>query len=131
MKSQEHESTNAHTSFKSALKHKMDVYAHAVYTATKEFPREEQYGITSQFRRASVSVVLNYIEGYARKSVGYQLQFLQISYGSLKESEYLIDFSEKEGFINLEKAVQLKNAANEIGAMLWTELSALERANGK
>lgn len=45
----------------------MDEYAHLVYRLTKTFPKEELYGITSQLRRAVLSVVLNYIEGYARR----------------------------------------------------------------
>ena len=44
----------------------MDEFVHFVYNITRKFPKEELYGITSQLRRASLSVILNYIEGYAR-----------------------------------------------------------------
>lgn len=56
------------TVFHQELKQKMDEYAHGVYTITKKFPREEIYGITSQLRRSALSVILNYIEGFARAS---------------------------------------------------------------
>ena len=52
--------------FHDILKRKMDEYVHLVYKITRSFPREELYGSTSQLRRAALSVVLNYIEGYAR-----------------------------------------------------------------
>jgi len=71
----------------------MDEYAHLAYSVTKNFPRQELFGITSQLRRAALSVVLNYIEGYARSRNKVNKNFLEISYGSLKESEYLLHFS--------------------------------------
>ncbi len=43
----------------------MDEYVHFIYKITKTFPKEELYGATSQLRRSSLSVILNYIEGYA------------------------------------------------------------------
>jgi len=52
--------------FHDILKNKADIFAFEVYKITKKFPREEIYGITSQLRRAALSVILNYIEGYAR-----------------------------------------------------------------
>ena len=85
--------------FKEKLKIKMDEYVHFVYSITKGFPRDELYGSVSQFRRATLSIVLNYIEGYARKKPLVQLNFLEISYGSLKESKYLLYFSLKEKYI--------------------------------
>lgn len=53
--------------FHDALKRKIDEFVHLVYRLTKEFPKSELYGATSQLRRAALSVALNYIEGYARK----------------------------------------------------------------
>lgn len=101
------------------LKRMMDEYAHFVYNLTRNFPKEEMYGITSQIRRASLSIILNYIEGYARGKNKIHKNFLEISYGSLKESKYLLHFSLIEKYItkeNYQKAVKL---AEEIGAMLW------------
>jgi four helix bundle protein len=59
----------------------------AVYDATRHWPREELYGLTSQARRASVSVAANIAEGYGRDSFGAYISFLKVSQGSLKELE--------------------------------------------
>jgi four helix bundle protein len=61
--------------------------AKEVYFLTKDFPKEELYGITSQIRRASVSVPSNIAEGAARSSDKEFIQFLYISLGSLSELE--------------------------------------------
>jgi four helix bundle protein len=57
------------------------------YRLTAEFPREEIYGMTSQIRRASVSVAANIAEGYGRDQTGPFIQFLRISQGSARELE--------------------------------------------
>lgn len=104
----------------------MDKFAHETYALTRKFPREELFGITSQLRRAALSVVLNYVEGFARKkSKGYRY-FLQISFGSLKESQYLIEFAVTEGYVKPEDAITAKRFSDEIGAMLWKALQLLE-----
>jgi len=105
----------------------MDKYVHFVYKITREFPKEELYGTTSQFRRATLSIILNYIEGYARKRPAVQLNFFEISYGSLKESKYLLYFSLKENFINKELYEIGIKMSDEIGAMLWTEITNLKK----
>ena len=51
----------------------MNEYAHGVYNSSKKFPKDEIYGITSQIRRSSLSVVLNYIEGWARRKIWFVL----------------------------------------------------------
>src|SRR3989338_7776979 len=85
--------------FKDKLKRLMDEYAHLTYDISTSFPKEEVYGITSQFRRAVLSVILNYIEGYARKRPLVQLNFYETAYGSLQESLYLVEFCEKRKLI--------------------------------
>jgi four helix bundle protein len=97
----------------------MDEYVHFVYKVTKNFPKEEIYGVTSQLRRATLSVILNYIEGYARVKNKVHKNFLEISYGSLQESKYLLEFSLKEGYIVEEEYRKAIMLAENIGAMLW------------
>lgn len=78
------------------LKNLMHQYVKYVYKITKNFPRDELHGVTSQLRRAVLSVILNYTEGFARRrgaDCKVYKNFLEIAYGSLKESEYLIYFS--------------------------------------
>jgi len=109
--------------FHDELKILVHKYIKFVYKVTKDFPREELYGITSQFRRASMSVMLNYIEGFARnnktKSKLYK-NFLEISYGSLKESKYLLYFSYDEKYISKEDYQYCLELSDRIGKMLWS-----------
>ncbi len=107
------------------IKGKMDVYVHFVYKLAKSFPKDELYGFTSQLRRATLSVILNFIEGYARQKLAVKRNFWEISYGSLQESKYLLDFGLAEKYIKEEDHLQAKHMAEEIGAMLWRALEPL------
>jgi four helix bundle protein len=106
---------------------KMDEYVHFIYKKSRDFPKEESYNSTSQVRRAALSIILNYIEGYARRKPAVQLNFFETSYGSLKESEYLIQFAKDEKWINLNDLKEGNKLADEIGAMLWTEIKNLDK----
>ncbi|MEA2065295.1 MAG: four helix bundle protein [Patescibacteria group bacterium] len=114
--------------FHDDLKLKMDNYVHLVYKVTKDFPRDELYGVTSQLRRSALSVILNYIEGYARKSnkVKVYKNFLEISYGSLKESKYLLHFSLTENYMSINDYKEAMKLAEDIGAMLWSTISKIK-----
>ncbi len=112
--------------FQKKLKLKMDEYAHLVYKITKNFPKEERYGVTSQLRRAAVSVILNYIEGFARIKKNVKRNFWEISYGSLKESKYLLHFSLVENYVSIEEYQKALKISEEIGAMLWRSLESLQ-----
>lgn len=112
--------------FHEDLKSKMDEFAHLVYGLTRKFPKEEIYGATSQLRRAALSVVLNYIEGYARCKDKVHRNFLEISYGSLKETKYLLHFSLVEKYISEEDYQKTIVLAEDIGAMLWGILRKLQ-----
>ncbi len=104
----------------------MDNFAHFAYSTTKKFPREELYGLTSQLRRSALSVVLNYVEGYARKRDKVHKNFLEISYGSLKEAEYLLHFAFKEDYVSENDYKKALSLSDNIGAMLWGIIRKLE-----
>ena len=113
-------------SFFDNLKDKMDKYAHLVYEITKDFPKEEIYGLTSQLRRSALSVVLNYIEGFARQKKAVKRNFWEISYGSLKESKYLLHFAFVENYIKNKDYNNIISLAEEIGAMLWRAVQSIK-----
>ncbi len=112
--------------FKEKLKKTMHEYVRNVYHITRDFPKEELYGATSQLRRSTLSVILNYIEGFARRKPAIQLNFFEISYGSLKESKYLLFFAKEEGWLQNKDYDIIIKLAEEIGAMLWTEIASLD-----
>ncbi len=106
----------------------MDDYVHLTYKITRSFPKEEVFGSTSQLRRAALSVILNYIEGYARQRDTVLKNFLQISYGSLQESKYLVEFCWKEKYISDEDYKSANNLSERIGAMLWGTLDKFKNS---
>lgn len=78
-------------------------------------------------RRAALSVILNYIEGYARKKQLVKINFFETSYGSLQESKYLLEFAFKERWIKENQCKLGLEVAEEIGAMLWRTIENLSR----
>jgi four helix bundle protein len=111
--------------FHAILSELMDSYVDMIYDCTKKFPREEIFGVTSQLRRSALSVPLNYVEGYARQRKNILRNFIEISYGSLKESLHFIKFSENQRFIKSDKTRELENLGDRIGKMLWGILKRL------
>jgi len=71
-----------------------------IYKITKEFPRDEIYGLTSQIRRAAVSVPSNIVEGCARESQTEYRRFLEIAFGSLKEAHYQLTLAERLNYLD-------------------------------
>jgi four helix bundle protein len=76
-----------------------------VYTLTKNFPKEELFGLTSQFRRASVSIAANIAEGYSKKGQKDKIRFLNIAQGSLAECEYYLRLTRDLGYADVKKLV--------------------------
>ena len=76
-----------------------DEIAILIYEITAAFPREEVFGLSSQMRRAAVSVPSNIVEGCARDSQADYLRFLYTAFGSLKELHYQFKLSQRLGFI--------------------------------
>ncbi len=71
-----------------------------VYHITREFPREEMYGLVSQMRRAAVSIPSNIVEGCARESESEYLRFLEIAFASLRELHYQFNLAQRLGYID-------------------------------
>ena len=76
-----------------------DEVALLIYQVTTTFPKEELYGLTSQMRRAAVSVPSNIVEGCARSSKADYLRFLYMAFGSLRELHYQFDLATRLGFV--------------------------------
>ncbi|MBX9726868.1 MAG: four helix bundle protein [Rickettsiales bacterium] len=89
-----------------------------VYKATKSFPKEEMYGLTSQIRRCSVSVPSNIAEGSERNSTRDFLRFINMAHGSLAELETQFYIAQQLEYVSAENYEQLQTKAAEIGRML-------------
>jgi four helix bundle protein len=89
-----------------------------VYKVTKQFPREELFGLTSQLRRSAVSVPANIVEGYARRSKNELKQFLVIAQGSLSETEYYLELIKDLQYISEDDYTQLTNQRHLVGNLL-------------
>ncbi|MBZ5555007.1 MAG: four helix bundle protein [Acidobacteriia bacterium] len=89
-----------------------------VYTVTRCFPKEEIYGLTSQLRRAAVSVPSNIAEGQGRKSTSEFLQHLSIAYGSLLEVETQVLIAERLAYLEKQSVSGLISRTSEVGKLL-------------
>ena len=89
-----------------------------IYKVTGKFPKEELFGLTSQMRRAAVSIPSNIAEGHGRHSEKEVIRFLYISLGSASELETQILLSSKLDFLNEEDFNQLNELNNEVLKML-------------
>ncbi len=98
----------------------------AVYAATKKFPKEEQYGLTSQIRRSGVSIPANIAEGCGRESSAEFSRFLQIAFGSASELEYHILLANDLNFLNTGEYDSLTNDVAEVKKMLTSLIRKLK-----
>ena len=89
-----------------------------IYSCTRSFPKEEMYGITSQIRRAGISIPANVAEGQARNSVKEFQQFLGIAQGSLAELETLLTISRNLDYLTPQAAEQLLRDCEGIARLL-------------
>ena len=78
------------------------------YRATASFPQNESFGLTSQFRRAAVSIAANIAEGYKKISKADKLRFFNISQGSIEECRYYIRLAFDLGYVNEEQHQELQ-----------------------
>ncbi len=89
-----------------------------IYNVSNRFPRDEKFGLTSQIRRAAVSVPANIAEGAARTGTGEFLQFLSVASGSLAEVETFLILAERLGYLPEADRQVLETKADEISRML-------------
>ena len=104
---------------------KADELAYQIYLVTKLFPKDERFGLTSQLRRAALSVPTNIVEGSGRQNKGELRYFLNVALGSIFEVEYLLNFCSKLGYLKETESRRLENARQYVGALLWKFYKAL------
>lgn len=108
---------------------KSHAVALAVYEATRSFPKEELYGLTSQMRRAAVSVPSNIAEGCGRDSQPQFAHFLQIAFGSASELEYQLLLARDLGFLVTSAYGTLNTDITECKRMLASLIQTVRPSN--
>lgn len=98
-----------------------------VYKLTKLFPKDELYGLTSQLRRASVSVMANIVEGRGKPTDKDFLKFLYISKGSLNECQCYFELVKELEIIDQKQFDYIENKRGEIGYLLYKLIKSLEK----
>jgi four helix bundle protein len=97
-----------------------------VYQLTREFPKEETYGLTSQMRRAAVSIPSNIAEGHGRLSTGEYKQFLGVARGSNFELQTQIELARALGQGNSQLLDKAEGLSHEIGKMIFGILESIK-----
>ena len=97
-----------------------------IYQVTNDFPKDEMYGLTSQIRRASISIPSNIAEGNSRRSVADYLQFLKIARGSCAEVETQLIIAQNLKFLSQEHYLKLNQNIIEISKMLNGLINSLK-----
>ena len=109
------------------LKEKITEYNLFGYFVSKEFSRDELYALTSQCRRSLTSVLLNYVEGFARRKKKVMLNFYETSYGSLQESITTFYLACQLSYISKQNYIELFNKKEKIAKMFWSTINNLEK----
>ena len=104
--------------------------AEGCYRLTRNFPREEMFGLTAQIRRSAVSIAANIAEGHGRENTGSFIQFLRIAQGSVKELETHLLVAKRVGVTNEKAIASLSGSCDEIGRMLRALIRTLQRKSG-
>ena len=103
------------------------VFVYEIYTVTKIFPSDEKFGLSSQLRRAAISIPSNIAEGYARKTKRDNAHFITIAFGSATEIETQLLISKQLSFIHDEVYISLSSLLTEILRMLYKYRESLYR----
>jgi four helix bundle protein len=97
----------------------------AIYDATRDFPRQELYGLTSQIRRSSASIGANLAEGCGRQTGGEMTRFVQIAMGSASELEYHLLLARDLGHLDKDMHRRLQTQLTQVRRMLTAFLQTL------
>ncbi len=89
-----------------------------IYKITAKFPISEQFGLTSQLRRAVVSMTSNIVEGFSRKSIKEKIQFYYMSHGSLSELENQLLIAHDVGYLSTKEYESILLYVLEVGKLL-------------
>jgi four helix bundle protein len=100
-----------------------------IYKETEKFPKSEVFGISSQLRRASVSIASNIAEGYQRQHGGEYIQFLSIAFGSCAEVETQLLICKDLHYLSDDIAVILIKLLTEVGKMLYALITRIKENN--
>lgn len=95
----------------------MDLVEH-VYRTSRQFPREELYALSSQIRRAAISVPSNIAEGEGRGGRKEFAQFLRVAHGSLRELETQVLIAQRLSYVDSREAASLLDVAAEVGRLI-------------
>ena len=106
-----------------------DEVALFTYVETRNFPKDEMYGLTSQMRRAAVSVPSNIVEGCARESQAEFLRFLEIAFASLRELRYQFGLSRRLGYFDENRFIGCDSKLLETEKVLGSLIRSLHRPN--
>lgn len=109
---------------------KAHVFTILVYKTTRQFPEDERFGLTSQFRRAAVSIEANIAEGYKKLSRADKLRFLNISQGSLEECRTYILLSRDLEYISIEQFGLLRDTIENTSKFLNSYCNGIINNNG-
>jgi four helix bundle protein len=102
----------------------------ALYAATRAFPEEERYGLTSQTRRAALSIPANIAEGCGRETAAEFRRFLYVAMGSAREVDYYLLLARDLGLVDETLGKRLMNDLDEIQRMLKTLINRLSESQG-
>lgn len=104
-----------------------DSLALLVYRHSKQFPADEKFGLTSQVRRAAVSIAANIVEGAARPSESDFARFLVIAYGSTRELEYELSIATRLGYLTPSGTAELNDRTSQTGRALRALIVRLQK----
>ena len=95
-----------------------------IYTLTESFPNYELYGLTSQIRRASVSIAANIVEGFKKRTIPEKIRYLNISQGSLEECRYYLILVEDLKYAD---TVSSYNQLEEVSKILEAYMNGIKK----